>query len=123
MSRRLVMLVFAAALAGACTTPTIPIPPPQPGSMTFALDTTAGTATFAYAPMMEYGGAIVYVLDESTSRGVITQANIDGSVSTTEPFLANDGDYVTVQFKVGDDLASLCVILHGRPLTANDKCP
>ncbi|RMH42820.1 MAG: hypothetical protein D6689_07095 [Deltaproteobacteria bacterium] len=112
-ARALAALVAVVAIAGTagCNTPSIPIPPPDPDRMVFAVDPDAGTATFEYGIQPEYGGAQVYVLNEDRGVGVIDTARADGSVGPTAPFAGTPGDRVRVTFDLGDQLASTCVVL------------
>jgi hypothetical protein len=57
-----VAVAMALGVAG-CITPSIPIPPPDPELMTFALagDGADSNATFAYPANVNYVGSIVFV--------------------------------------------------------------
>lgn len=106
-----IRILALVALLGACTTPSIPIPPPESTKIGFEHDDTSGTATFSYAGDPDFGGAVVYVFDRNTGKGVIDTARADGSVGPTAPFMADLGDQVLVTFDLGDQLASICVLL------------
>ena len=110
-------LGFVIALAlGACVTPSIPVPPPDPQQMTFTLDTTGPAATFAYAGDPNLAGATVYVFDRRVGKGIIDTAHADGSIGPTAPFEATSGDQVEITFQEGDQAQSTCVILRaGTP--------
>ena len=107
------MAVAALGVAG-CNTPSIPIPPPEPGQMAFELDEDAGTATYSYGlqrPDPDFAGAVVYVFNRDQGVGVIDTARDDGSVGPTASFPAALGDEVMVTFELEDQLASTCVVL------------
>jgi hypothetical protein len=117
--RRLFPWLLVLAIAG-CVTPSIPIPPPAPERMTFSVDLTAGTTTFAYPPDSNYADAIVYVFNRSVGQGVITTARADGSVAQTPPFPAQYGDEVAVTIEAQAQAVSTCVVLH--PTGATETC-
>jgi len=106
------------ALVFACSTPSIPIPPPERAAITFDHDEASGTATFAYTiPRGDFAFAVVYVLNRDKGEGTITSANGDGTVDPTVAFSADVGDQILVTFDVGDQLASICVMLvDGTPV-------
>jgi hypothetical protein len=119
-------LARALALAlglGACMTPSLPLPPPDPGLVTFSLDTAAEQATFQAGADPDWPGARVEVFDQDTGRGVITTANADGSVDETEPFRAHEGDHVYVVYEDDVQSASLCLILRDGASSFADICP
>jgi hypothetical protein len=124
MSRLCPRLVCALALVtGACVTPSIPVPPPDPQAMSFTIDgaTGPGTATFAYTSNPTLGGATVYVFDRAQGKGVIDTFRRDGTVGPTAPFPATAGDEIDVTFQEGDQAQSICVLLKvGTPST---RCP
>lgn len=110
------------ALAGACITPSIPIPPPEPSAMTFAPNPDDGTATFAYRPTERYANAKVYVFNADQGEGIITTARPDGGVGPTQPFPAIVGNQVVITFETPDDTVSSCVrVTDGTP-NALDVC-
>lgn len=92
-----------------CVTPSIPIPPPEPELMTFAIDLEGGVVTFAYDPEPNFGDAVVYVFNRDRGRGIITTARPDGSVGPTEPFPAAVDEQITVTFETPDALVGTCV--------------
>jgi hypothetical protein len=100
-----------AAVLGGCITPSIPVPPPDPQQMTFQVDTTGGTATFAYRGNANLAGATVYVFDRRVGMGVIDTAHADGSVGPTAAFAAAAGDDVDVTFMLGEESQGTCVVL------------
>jgi hypothetical protein len=124
MRRLLQSSVFALAVGVSlfsCTTPSVPIPPPEPGNISFSVDIDAGQASFSYRPAPSFANAIVYVFNRDAGVGVITMAEDDGSVAPTQPFAAMDGDEVLVTFELEDQLASTCVVLReGQSSSANE---
>ena len=106
----IVAIGLALGLTG-CVTPSIPIPPPEPALMEFALDAEAGTATFTYAPEPNYADAIVYVLNRDRGTGIITTARPDGSVGPTQPFPAAVNDRISITFETDETLAGACVTI------------
>ncbi|MCE9573258.1 MAG: hypothetical protein K8W52_08885 [Deltaproteobacteria bacterium] len=114
-------IALAFALVTGCVTPSIPIPPPDPDKMTFLFDVGTGDVTFSYTASANFGGATVYVFDRATGKGVIDTARNDGSVGPTPPFAASAGDQVDITFQLGDQAASLCVLI--REGTPSSFCP
>lgn len=117
MLRRLALLGL---LTAGCITPSIPIPPPEPSAMTFAVTPQDGVATFAYRAMERFSNAVVYVYNEDQGVGVIATARPDGGVDPTQPFPAVAGDQILVTFQLGDEAASTCVRL--REGVPNEVC-
>jgi len=108
--------------AGSCFTPSIPIPPPEPGLMTFTVDPgTPGEATFRYGPTPNYGDAVVYVFNRTQGRGIIDTARPDGSVGPTPAFPAADDDQIAVTFETTEQVVSSCVVFRSGTPTA--FCP
>jgi hypothetical protein len=105
-----VRYVFLIALIG-CVTPSIPIPPPEPERMTFAVDVQSGAATFTYDAEPNFADAVVYVFNRDQGRGIITTARADGSVGPTEPFPAVAGDNISVTFETEEAIVGSCVQL------------
>ncbi len=113
---------FVMGLISSCITPSIPIPPPDPGQMSFEIEAAAGVATFSYAPSDVNSGALVYVLNRAKGVGVIDTARADGGIGPTAPFPATAGDQVVVSFQRDGHTVSTCVAIRsGRQSTA-DLC-
>ena len=64
--------------------------------MTFAIDGSAGAATFSYAAEPNYANAVVYIFNRNAGTGIIATARADGSVGPTAPFPAALGDNVAI---------------------------
>jgi len=117
--------VLAAGLAvGGCITPSIPIPPPDPELMTFAVmgDGAGSTATFSYPPDHNYENSIVYVYNLDRGVGIIEASRADGSVGPTRPVSASLGQQIVVTFQRGDQSMSTCIRLRNGPQSATDYC-
>jgi hypothetical protein len=118
--RRLVLLV---GLAG-CITPSIPIPPPDPSEMTFALigDPGSRTTTFSYPADDNYKDSVVFVYNRDRGLGVIENANPDGSVGPTPPLRAELGEQIVVSFERADHTVSTCIKLREGQQSSTDYC-
>ena len=121
--RSLLSLLVLAVLGG-CITPSIPIPPPDPGKMTFAVTVEGqnSTATFAYPPDINYIDTIVFVFNRDRGVGVIEAARSDGSVGPTAPVSAALGEQIVVSFQREDQTVSTCIRLRDGAQNANDFC-
>ena len=125
-------LVVASTVAGlwagfsgsGCITPSIPIPPPDPGLMTFTLigDGANTSATFSYPANANYHESIVYVYNRDRGRGIIEAARADGSVGPTQPVQAALGEQIVVTFQREDLTASTCIRLRNGTQSSTDYC-
>lgn len=122
MSSRALLLAGLVALGSGCVTPSIPIPPPEPERMEFAIDVTAGAATFSYGTEPHYADAVVYVFNKDKGTGIITTARADGSVGPTQPFPAGLGDNVSITFETDEVSASRCVVVRDGTPSPFDYC-
>lgn len=115
---------LAIGLTG-CVTPSIPIPPPDPSSMTFKIS-GAGTgesrASFEYPPEANYSEATVFVFNRDRGVGIITTAEVDGSVNATQPVAADLGEQIVVTFERDDQTVSTCIRLREGAQSATDYC-
>jgi|GEM_PF-2197197 len=131
MLRALLIAPVLALCFGACASPTVPVPPPNPESMVFDIDElptdgARGLARFSYDGDVDNGGAIVFVFNRTLGEGVITTAEPDGTVLPTAPFpvggVGDDadqeamaGDEIIISFEIEDQVSSTCVrIAAGR---------
>jgi hypothetical protein len=116
--------VIALPGLGGCITPSIPIPPPDPSLMEFAVTGTGNdtTATFTYPANQNYRGSIVFVYDRDRGRGIIEAARPDGSVGPTQPVQAALGEQIVVTFQREDQTVSTCIRLRNGPQSATDYC-
>jgi len=125
MSRLLLTLAVVAGLAlGGCITPSIPIPPPDPELMTFAVtgDGANTQATFSYPANVNYRASIVYVYNRDRGLGIIEASRPDGSVGPTQPVKAALGDQIVVTFQREDLTASTCIRLRNGMQSPFDYC-
>ena len=109
---------------GACITPSIPIPPPDPARMefTFSGDAGAKQASFVYPANVNYVDSVVLVYNRNKGKGVIENAHPDGSVGPTDPMPAEIGDEVVVSFQRDDQTVSTCVRLRAGAQSSTDYC-
>lgn len=118
------LIGLAAALPG-CVTPSIPIPPPDPSSMTFAvtLDQSGliDSASLTYPPTDNYKGGITYVYNRTLGVGIIENVKPDGSIGPTAPVAAHLGDSLVISIENDDQTVSTCVQL--REGTPSSYCP
>ncbi len=118
---RLVAILLALVFGG-CVTPSIPIPPPSPERMEFAVDSAASTARFSYPPSAIYADSTVYVFNRDRGVGVITTSQPDGRVLPTEAFAAQLGDQVVVTIERDQQAVSTCIRLRNGNQSATDAC-
>lgn len=116
-------VVLVCGLAG-CVTPSIPIPPPDAGLMTFRLTGEPGatTASFAYPANVNYVDAVVFVFNRDQGVGIIEAARIDGSVGPTAAVRADLGDQMVVTFQRDDQTVSTCIRLREGAQSETDYC-
>lgn len=115
----LVLIGLAAGLAG-CVTPSIPIPPPSPSEMSFAVTVDdAGqinSASLTYPAKENYKGGIAYVYNRTLGIGVINDVNVDGSIGPTTPVAAELNNALVISIENDDQTVSTCVLLReGTP--------
>jgi len=122
VSTRAVLLAGMLALVSACVTPSIPIPPPDPSLMGFAVDSSSGVATFSYGTEPNYAFAVVYIFNKDQGTGIITTARADGSVGPTQPFPAELGDNVAITIENDAVQASRCVVVRQGIPSAVEYC-
>ncbi|HEU0034085.1 MAG TPA: hypothetical protein VFQ53_25835 [Kofleriaceae bacterium] len=116
------LIVGLLVVVGGCITPSIPIPPPDPGKMTFAVDETAGSAVFTYPADQNYVDTVVFIYNRDRGVGIIENAQADGSVGPTAPVSAGLGDQIVVSFQRDDQTVSTCVRLRQGSQSATDYC-
>jgi len=122
--RAFAALALAVGLAG-CVTPSIPIPPPDPSSMTFRIESSGGPdsrASFQYPPEANYSEATVFVFNRDRGVGIIATAALDGSVASTDPVAADLGDQLVITFERDDQTVSTCIRLREGTQSATDYC-
>ena len=116
--------ILVLVILGGCVTPSIPIPPPDPGRMTFAIQVegTNSTATFSYPPDVNYVDSIAFVFNRDRGVGVIEAARADGSVGPTAPVAAALGEQIVISFQREDQTVSTCVRLREGAQNSADFC-
>ena len=119
----------AATLSGlfACSTPSVPIPPPELDLSALVFDggSSGGTFTVVGKADPAHAGAQFFIVDQQSGDGVITKAAGDGSF-TSEAFAAANGDTIRIQLENPQGRLSdaYCVTLTvtDTPLSG-DTCP
>jgi hypothetical protein len=109
-------------LAG-CTTPSVPLPPPDLSALSFT-GTTPGIVQIVGQPESRHADARFYVFDYGSGEGVITQAKHDGSF-TSMPFAGADGDTVQIYFDTpaGERSDEACTMLQRNVGLISTRCP
>ena len=122
--RRIAVIVLLVLLGAGCVTPPIPIPPPDPAMMTFAVTVQGdmSTATFSYPAKADYGGALVYVFNRDQGTGIIEQARPDGSVGPTRPVSARVNEQIVISFQLEDQSVSTCIRLRDGQQDPTNFC-
>ncbi len=122
----LIAVMIGALGLGACVTPSIPIPPPDPTEMTFDLMSTPESgsyAIFSYPPNLNYKDATIYVFDLNNGGGVFHVANPDNSFGPLQPLPAIAGDQINVAVESEDQTISRCIVLRQGTQDPNAYCP
>jgi hypothetical protein len=98
MSMKTTLLVAFAAFGVACSTPSVPLPPPEVDVSALSFATAgAGEVTLSAQARVGFGGDEFFIVNQRTGDGVISKAAADGSF--TSPVLgANVGDSVEIFF-------------------------
>ena len=122
--RRVLLCLGIVGLAGGCITPSIPIPPPDPELMEFAVvgDGAASTASFTYPANINYEMSILYLYNRDQGLGIIEATRPDGSVGPTRPLSAALGDQIVVAFQRDDLSVSTCIRLRNGAQSRTDYC-
>jgi hypothetical protein len=119
------MLALFTVLGVACSTPSVPLPPPDVdvSALSFA-SAGAGEVTLSEQPVSAFGGDEFFIVNLKTGDGVISKAAADGTF--TSPALAADvGDSIEIFFLEpnGTESGITCVtVLIQQPLESN-SCP
>jgi hypothetical protein len=122
---RLVLAATLLALTGglACTTPSVPLPPPLISALSFQPATETGMVVLqGMPPVPRHANARFYVFNRSNNDGVITKAGPDGAF-TTSPFPGAAGDSIQIYFDDvnGERSQNLCTtIVFNAPLVSGD---
>ena len=120
---RRLLLIAVVGLTG-CITPSIPIPPPDPTQMDFAVvgDPGTRTASMTYPADDNYRDSVVFIYNRNRGVGVIQDAHPDGSVGPTPPVAAELGDQIVVSFERADQTVSTCIRLRQGIQSPTDYC-
>lgn len=126
--RTLLSLVGATAVllgARGCTTPSLPLPPPEPGAIEFQISVVEekSFATVQGGAQVEHAFVRVVVYDQDTGEGAVTTARADGSFGPTVPFPAYAGDAIDIVVERGSESRGICLILREGRASPADKCP
>jgi len=115
--------VYLAIALCSCTTPSVPLPPPELPALSFT-GNTPGLVQVIGKPSQRHADARFYVFDYGTGDGVITQAAHDGSFASM-PFSGNDGDSVQIYFDTsgGDRSQEICTTLQRDVGLLSMRCP
>ena len=110
-------LLMALALALACNTPSVPLPPPLIGALSFA-QPAPGQAILTGRPTSGHASARFYVYNHTRAVGVIFTAAPDGSfMSPPFPAMTNDTAEIYYDTPIGERSQSACVAVQfGAPL-------
>lgn len=121
---RRLSIIALVLLAGGCITPSIPIPPPDPELMNFAvtIENGASSARFSYPPTDIYRESVVFIYNRNLGKGVIEAAHPDGSVGPTAPLEARLDDQIVVSFQREDQTVSTCIRLQDGPQSSTRYC-
>ena len=116
---RSLRILALSVLAAACSTPSVPLPPPavDVSALRFA-GGTPGSVVLRGEPRELHAGARFYIIDTATGDGVITTAATDGSF-TAPPLAAQSGDTAEIAYQQpdGDRSTLTCVtVLVDQPL-------
>jgi hypothetical protein len=124
---RLAVAATLLALAGgiACTTPSVPLPPPLITSLSFQPATGAGAnmVVIQGMPTPRHANVRFYVFNRSNGDGVITKAGPDGAF-TTSPFPGVAGDTVQLYYDTpgGDRSDNVCTTLAFNTPLVSSNC-
>jgi hypothetical protein len=122
MSVKTSLLAAFAALGVACSTPSVPLPPPDVdiSALSF-MSAGTGEVTLSQQPVNVFAGDEYYIISQKTGDGVVLKAAADGSFTSPE-IAANVGDTVAVFFIEADGTQSTtaCItVLIQQPLESN----
>ncbi|MEO8550743.1 MAG: hypothetical protein ABI678_12245 [Kofleriaceae bacterium] len=121
--RRLALIAVGVLGLGGCLTPSIPIPPPDPAEMDFAITLQDGvsTAAFTYPPDDNYKDSTYYVFNHDTGGGVFHVANPDGSIHALA-IEATAGNQLVISIEGGAQTVSRCIVLREGAQDPNTYC-
>ena len=112
------LLLLLAVLVGSCNTPSVPLPPPDLGALSFTSQgLSAGTMQVKGMKTSRHASVLFGAFDETHGEGVLVTAAADGSF-TTEPFAGGAGDRVELYYEREGERseAVICTVTLDRPL-------
>ena len=129
LRRLIAKLALPATLAlalGGCNTPTVPLPPPDPGEFTIALTGTGGEITLTGKANAARANARYEIYNEASAIGVIVKGAADGSF-TSPPFGAALGNRLELSYELGSPVTGdvsgiLCLVVREGQLSESDRC-
>jgi hypothetical protein len=118
--------IFAVlALVAACSTPSVPLPPPEVDTAALTFSSPGpGTVVLMGAPRTTHANAQFFVIDRQNGDGVIATAAADGTF-TTPALMATVGDVAEVYFEQQDGTRSrtICVTVLVEQSLVGADCP
>jgi hypothetical protein len=122
MSMRKAFL-YAALVAGACSTPSVPIPPPDLDVKALSLTHDASNNIIMKgAASTENADALVFITNPATGSGVISRTAHDGTF-TSEAIPANVNDTIEVQLELLQDAGAETIVSHPLCMTVTLDAP
>ncbi|MSP63676.1 MAG: hypothetical protein EXR72_25690 [Myxococcales bacterium] len=91
-------LLVAAPLAGACNTPSVPLPPPELSALSFAAAPAANMVELRGKPSARHLSVRFSAFNDRRKVGVLVDTAADGSFNT-EPFSGSSGDLVELSYE------------------------
>jgi hypothetical protein len=121
---RLWLATLACGVVLACNTPSVPLPPPFLGALTFQPGPETGKVVLHGNANAQHADARFNVFNTSNGEGVIVTAAHDGSF-TTEPFAGADGDLIDLYYDTPGQEHSqdACVQLVVNSPLLSVRCP
>jgi hypothetical protein len=113
---RLLKLLAVALVVSGCNTPSLPLPPPDVGALSFSSPGT-NLVILTGAASSRHASVTFFALNDAARVGTIVETNADGSFKT-DPFTGVANDPVELWYEMGSrrsDTAA-CMIRIGGPL-------
>jgi hypothetical protein len=122
---RVVCLAFGLLGLAGCTTPSVPLPPPDLLALSFTSAGGTGLVQVVGKADARHIGVRFYVFDYNTGDGVITQASTSDGSFASMPFMGNDGNSVQIYFDEQDGTRSqeVCTTLQRDVGLLSMECP
>lgn len=115
-------VALALSLAPGCDSPSVPLPPPDLTSFSFAL-TTPGSLQVTGKPNTRHSLARMYFLNLTLGDGAITTAEADGSF-VTDPFPGDEGNKMQMYYDRpdGDRSEAVCGSVQLDVVLISERC-